>query len=212
VEQAEEYRRRLRERDEEGARVAYAAMPSVSIDFSVMEKAASVRAVPLRAGWSDVGTWRSVRDLPRPFRRARHLILSDAPVLAPGVRDTAIIVSGDGVLRPSFQKEGISGPPCRACRTKGLLTLFCRVLVSVSAPPSLFEPPRRRARLPRRGFRPRRSLCEQAAERSARRNLRRRISLKQSLGRLFAKRTPRPKAPTREAGPTSGRLEEGWRS
>jgi mannose-1-phosphate guanylyltransferase/mannose-6-phosphate isomerase len=106
VEQAEEYRRRLRERDEEGARSAYAAMPSVSIDYSVMEKAASVRAVPLRAGWSDVGTWRSVRDLRGPSDEHGNLILSDAPVLAPGVRDTAIIVSGEGVLILPFQKEG----------------------------------------------------------------------------------------------------------
>ena len=106
VEQAEEYRRRLRERDEEGARRAYAAMPSVSIDHAVMEKAASVRAVPLRAGWSDVGTWRSVRDLRGPSDDHGNLILSDAPVLAPGVRDTAIIVSTDGVLVLPFQKEG----------------------------------------------------------------------------------------------------------
>jgi mannose-1-phosphate guanylyltransferase/mannose-6-phosphate isomerase len=106
VEQAEEFRRRLRERDEEGARHAYGAMPSVSIDYSVMEKAASVRAVPLRAGWSDVGTWRSVRDLRGPSDEHGNLILSDAPVLAPGVRDTAIIVSIDGVLVLPFQKEG----------------------------------------------------------------------------------------------------------
>jgi mannose-1-phosphate guanylyltransferase/mannose-6-phosphate isomerase len=106
VEQAEEYRSRLRERDEEGARRAYAAMPSVSIDYSVMEKAASVRAVPLRAGWSDVGTWRSVRDLRGPSDEHGNLIMSDAPVLAPGVRDTAIVVSSDGVLVLPFQKEG----------------------------------------------------------------------------------------------------------
>jgi mannose-1-phosphate guanylyltransferase/mannose-6-phosphate isomerase len=106
VAQAEEYRRRLRERDDEGARNAYAAMPSVSIDYSVMEKAASVRAVALRAGWSDVGTWRSVRDLRGPSDEHGNLILSDAPVLAPGVRDTAIIVSSDGVLVLPFQKEG----------------------------------------------------------------------------------------------------------
>jgi mannose-1-phosphate guanylyltransferase/mannose-6-phosphate isomerase len=106
VEQAEEYRRRLRERDEEGARRAYAAMPSVSIDYAVMEKASAVRAVPLRAGWSDVGTWRSVRDLRGPSDEHGNLILSEAPVLAPGVRDTAIIVSHDGVLVLPFQKEG----------------------------------------------------------------------------------------------------------
>jgi mannose-1-phosphate guanylyltransferase len=81
-------------------------MPSVSIDYSVMEKAAAVRAVPLRAGWSDVGTWRSVRDLRGPSDEHGNLILCDAPVLAPGARDTAIIVSTDGVLILPFEREG----------------------------------------------------------------------------------------------------------
>jgi mannose-1-phosphate guanylyltransferase len=81
-------------------------MPSVSIDYAVMEKVAAVRAVPLRAGWSDVGTWRSVRDLRGPSDEHGNLILSDAPVLAPGARDTAIVVSSEGVLVLPFEKEG----------------------------------------------------------------------------------------------------------
>jgi mannose-1-phosphate guanylyltransferase/mannose-6-phosphate isomerase len=105
VEQAERYRSRLRERDEEGARRAYAEMPSVSIDYAVMERMASVRAVPLRAGWSDVGTWRSVRDIRGPSDDRGNLIVSDAPVLAPGIRDTAIVVSADGVLVLPFERE-----------------------------------------------------------------------------------------------------------
>jgi mannose-1-phosphate guanylyltransferase len=80
-------------------------MPSVSIDYAVMEKVASVRAVPLRAGWSDVGTWRSVRDIRGPSDDRGNLIVSDASVLAPGVRDTAIIVSGNGVLVLPFERE-----------------------------------------------------------------------------------------------------------
>jgi mannose-1-phosphate guanylyltransferase/mannose-6-phosphate isomerase len=105
VAQAEIYRSRLRERDDEGARRAYGEMPSVSIDYAVMEKAASVRAVPLRAGWSDVGTWRSVRDLRGPSDDRGNLIVSEAPVLAPHVRDTAIVVSGEGVLVLPFERE-----------------------------------------------------------------------------------------------------------
>ncbi|HYR46428.1 MAG TPA: mannose-1-phosphate guanylyltransferase [Thermoanaerobaculia bacterium] len=101
----ERYRERLRERDDEGARAAYAAMPSVSIDYAVMERIAGVRAVPLRAGWSDVGTWRSVRDLRGPSDDRGNLILSDVPVLAPGVRDSAIIVARAGVLVLPFERE-----------------------------------------------------------------------------------------------------------
>jgi len=71
-----------------------------------MEKMASVRAVPLRAGWSDVGTWRSVRDLRGPSDEHGNLILSEAPVIAPGARNSAIVVSPDGVLVLPFDKEG----------------------------------------------------------------------------------------------------------
>jgi len=106
MEQVERYRRRLRERDDEASRRAYAEMPSVSIDYAVMEKAAGVRAVPLRAGWNDVGSWRSVREIRGASDEHGNLILSDAAVLAPGVRDTAIIVSPNGVLVLPFDREG----------------------------------------------------------------------------------------------------------
>src|SRR4029077_9166491 len=82
------------------------ALPDISIDFAVMEKAASVRAVPLDAGWSDVGTWRSVRDLRGASDDAGNLVISGRPVLAPGVRDAAIVVGDSGVLLLPFEREG----------------------------------------------------------------------------------------------------------
>lgn len=106
VEQVEGYRRRLRERDDDAARRAYAELPSVSIDYAVMERAAGVHAVPLRAGWNDVGSWRSVREIRGASDDRGNLILSDAPVLAPGVRDTAIVVTSSGVLVLPFDREG----------------------------------------------------------------------------------------------------------
>lgn len=88
-----------------GAAVDYEALPDISIDFAVMEKAAGVRAVPLDAGWSDVGTWRSVRDLRGASDPAGNLVLSERPVLAPGVRDAAIVVAEEGVLVMPFERE-----------------------------------------------------------------------------------------------------------
>jgi mannose-1-phosphate guanylyltransferase len=85
---------------------AYAALPGISIDYAVMEKASGVRAVPLDAGWSDVGTWRSVRELRGASDDAGNLVLSPVPVLAPGVRDTAIVVGEGGVLVLPFEREG----------------------------------------------------------------------------------------------------------
>jgi len=83
----------------------YEALPEISFDYAVMEKIASVRAVPLDAGWSDVGTWRSVREL-RGTDPSGNLVLSSRPVLAPGLRDAAIVVGDSGVLVLPFDREG----------------------------------------------------------------------------------------------------------
>jgi mannose-1-phosphate guanylyltransferase len=70
-----------------------------------MERARDVLAVPLSAGWSDVGTWRAVRDLRGESDGSANLVLSDRPVLAPGIRDTAIVVGEEGILVLPFESE-----------------------------------------------------------------------------------------------------------
>lgn len=42
---------------------AFAASPSDSIDYAVMEKTSDAAVVPLDAGWSDVGSWTALRDV-----------------------------------------------------------------------------------------------------------------------------------------------------
>src|SRR5262249_54571778 len=101
----ERYRRAFASRDTEASRRAYEELPDISIDFAVMEKADRVRALPLRAGWSDVGTWRSVRDLRGPSDEHQNLVLSNLPVLSPGVRNTAIVLSPEGLLVLPFERE-----------------------------------------------------------------------------------------------------------
>jgi len=100
---AEAYRA-ARLRGPSAARAAYEALPDISIDYAVMEKAAGVRAVPLRAGWSDVGTWRALRDRKGADEQG-NLVVSDRPVIAPGVRDAAIVVVPEGVLVLPFDRE-----------------------------------------------------------------------------------------------------------
>lgn len=89
-----------------GAAADYEALPDISIDFAVMEKASGVHAVPLDAGWSDVGTWRSVRELRGASDAAGNLTLGDVPVLMPGLRDTAVVAGEEGVLVLPFEREG----------------------------------------------------------------------------------------------------------
>jgi len=52
----------------EGARIhpdpqAFAASPSASIDYAVMEKAPRVAVVPVSMGWSDLGSWDALHEL-----------------------------------------------------------------------------------------------------------------------------------------------------
>ncbi|MEM6554356.1 MAG: AGE family epimerase/isomerase [Pseudomonadota bacterium] len=42
---------------------AFAATPSISIDYAVMEKATNVKTVPVSMGWSDVGGYRALHEL-----------------------------------------------------------------------------------------------------------------------------------------------------
>jgi mannose-1-phosphate guanylyltransferase len=100
------YRERARRGPAASAERAWEKLPSVSIDYAVMEKAAGVRAVTLRAGWSDAGTWRAVRELKGASDERGNLVVSDAPVIAPGVRDSAIVVGPAGVLVLPFEREG----------------------------------------------------------------------------------------------------------
>jgi mannose-1-phosphate guanylyltransferase/mannose-6-phosphate isomerase len=41
----------------------YQKIPSISLDYGVMEKAANVAVLPVDLGWSDVGTWGALYDL-----------------------------------------------------------------------------------------------------------------------------------------------------
>lgn len=42
---------------------AFARSPSISIDYAVMEHTRQAVAIPLEAGWSDVGSWQSLADI-----------------------------------------------------------------------------------------------------------------------------------------------------
>jgi len=104
VSAVDRYRHRLAG-DPEGARAVWESLPAISIDYAVMERARGVRAVPLSAGWSDVGSWSAVRDLRGSTDGAGNLVVSEKPVLAPGVRDTAIVAGEEGVLVLPFDSE-----------------------------------------------------------------------------------------------------------
>lgn len=55
----------------------YAAMPSISIDYAVMEKADSIYTVPGSFGWNDVGSWQAL-DIIQPSNEFGNVVSGNA--------------------------------------------------------------------------------------------------------------------------------------
>ena len=86
---------------------AFAACPSNSIDYAVMERAEKVAVVPVSMGWSDVGSWDALYDLgeaaagvePLAIDTDRCLIRSDGiRIHTVGVSDLIIVAAGNDIL------------------------------------------------------------------------------------------------------------------
>lgn len=91
---------------------SFAAVPSDSIDYAVMERAPKRAVVPVDCGWSDIGSWQAISDLYETDGAGNqvqgHAVLIDARdtfvqseqrlVAAVGVEDLVIVDTGDAVL------------------------------------------------------------------------------------------------------------------
>jgi mannose-1-phosphate guanylyltransferase len=108
----------------------FAASPSVSVDYAVMEKDDRVAVVPVEMGWADIGSWDALHELRARDERGNvatgpaTLIDSDnclvhsegKRVVAVGVSDLIIVVGEDTVLvlpRGQSQRvrEALDGVP-----------------------------------------------------------------------------------------------------
>jgi mannose-1-phosphate guanylyltransferase/mannose-1-phosphate guanylyltransferase/mannose-6-phosphate isomerase len=102
----------------DGARIwpdadAFAASPSDSIDYAVMEKADRVAVVPVEMGWSDVGSWDALHAISHADAGG-NVVRGDAVVIESsnclvraepgkrvalvGVEDLIVVASGDDIL------------------------------------------------------------------------------------------------------------------
>ena len=91
---------------------AFAASPSESIDYAVMERAERVAVAPVDIGWSDLGSWDALHAIAEQDEggNVHHgeivaidiegcLIRSDGPLVAAvGVKDLIVIATADAVL------------------------------------------------------------------------------------------------------------------
>ncbi|MGW8187273.1 MAG: mannose-1-phosphate guanylyltransferase/mannose-6-phosphate isomerase, partial [Desulfobacterales bacterium] len=91
---------------------AFAACPSDSIDYAVMEKTAQAMVVPLDAGWNDVGSWAALWEVGKADRHGNvsfgdvidvdcagsYLHGSSRLVAGVGLQDTVVVETADAVL------------------------------------------------------------------------------------------------------------------
>jgi len=92
-------------------RRAYARMPSISVDYGILEKEDGILVIPSEFGWSDIGTWRSLHEFLGGEGEnvttgkviltdcRGSLVRSDRGVVAViGMEDVMVIRDGDAVL------------------------------------------------------------------------------------------------------------------
>lgn len=98
----------------------YAQMPSISIDYALMEKSADVASASGEFGWSDVGSWKAVASVAGESGQS-NVITEDSEnvfvrtysgrtVAVVGLKGVAVIESEDGLLVLNLERaELLSG-------------------------------------------------------------------------------------------------------
>ncbi len=102
----------LKEKDRDGISEIFAEIPSISIDYALMEKASGVRMCKGNFGWSDVGSWSALseiweKDDQANAHRGQHLSINshncivynpDKFTALVGVQDIVVVNTGDALL------------------------------------------------------------------------------------------------------------------
>lgn len=101
---------------------SFSACPSISVDYAVMEKTTHGVVIPSDFGWSDVGSWRSLRDISATDENG-NVVLGDVSlhgaknsyvrtdaqlVTAIGIEDMVVVATDDAVLiAPATQDQDV---------------------------------------------------------------------------------------------------------
>jgi len=106
----------------ERLRRAYVRMPSVSVDYGILEKEDGILVIPTEFGWNDIGTWRSLHEFLGAGENvtAGNVILADCRgalvradrgvVAVIGMEDVVVVRNGDAVLVcPRHRSEEVKG-------------------------------------------------------------------------------------------------------
>ena len=90
---------------------AYLQTESVSVDYALMEKSDKIHVVKATFGWSDVGNWKSLKELgykgklePVVVDADEVFAITDKPLVIVGVSDVVVVETEEGILVAS-QKD-----------------------------------------------------------------------------------------------------------
>lgn len=83
-------------REREFIEARFAACPSISIDYAVMEKADNVCVEAVDFGWSDLGTWHALYDLSP--KNSDHNVTQNCNVLSYGSSGNVFAVKGEKLI------------------------------------------------------------------------------------------------------------------
>lgn len=118
---------------------AYAAIPSISIDYAIMERAAHIAMVPARFRWNDLGSWQSLLEISasddngnvitgdvvaidcrNSYLRSQGRLLS-----AIGLKDMAVVATADATfVAPVSESQNVKKIVARLEKTGRLETRF----------------------------------------------------------------------------------------
>ena len=114
---------------------AFAACPSISIDYAVMEQTDKAAMVPLDAGWNDVGSWSALyRELEQDAESNASkgdvmasstsgclLYAHDRLLVTQGVKDLVVVETADAVLVTDMHSSAETGQMAKQMRAAGKL-------------------------------------------------------------------------------------------
>lgn len=93
-------------------REAYNSIPSISVDYAIMEKSAKIALIPVDCGWNDLGSWEAIYDVMEKDDKNNfikgnviaedsqncYIYATSGQVSAIGINNTVIIETEDAVL------------------------------------------------------------------------------------------------------------------
>ena len=122
---------------------AFAAIPAISFDYAVMERAARRAVVPAQFGWNDIGAWPAVAELVPADARGNRVIgdavvvdadgcyvqATSRTVAVVGLADVAVVETGDAVLVAHRESAQDVRRAVEALRARGSATVEQHVTV-----------------------------------------------------------------------------------